>query len=832
MTSADHVTADVSADHAAADGATIAAGTHAQDASSMQEAIRLDGVRFRYHDATSWALDGVDLTVRRGEYVCVVGANGSGKSTLALIMAGLVAPDDGTVALLGRRVFDAPSAGGGAHPDAYRDARHHIGMVFQNPEDQIVTTVLADDVAFGPENLGMERGRIASHVDAALDAVDMAGHASDDPTRMSGGQQQRAAIAGMLAMDPQLLILDEPTAMLDTDARADILRILDALHARGTTIVHITHSAEEARRGGRIVTIADGGVADDRTTDGCMTDDPTAPAHAGAAHADAARDCGEVHTDASHAKADTDGRANGPAIEVRRVSFSYSPDAPVLTDFDMTVARGETVALIGRNGTGKSTLARMICALGRPDSGTITVNGVDVARARRRDRRELRRHVGYVMQHPERQLFADTVREDVAYGPRNQGLDAGEVDARVDAALELLGIAHLADRSPFDLSGGQQRLAAIAGVIACRPDVLVMDEPTASLDAAAAARIRGLIRTLHARGVTIVLITHAREEQQLADRVVDLSHRAGRGARRRAEHQAAQEVSASVSAPVPGAATANPSSAAAVPSSVTAAGGARDRRSSDVVSRMDPRVKMTLTLLLMFSAFTIRSGWQLAAGAVLVAVAVAAARIGPLRLLGAVHPFLALFAVTGAANMFFVHTGTPVWRFGPLTVTDDGLWTMVVYVLRFSLVILLGAVFLTCTTPTQMTDAFESLLSPLSRLGVHTHELSLVMSLALRFIPTLTGEAKAIADAQAARGGSIETGSPVQRVRAMGAIVVPVFAGTLRHADNLSRALDARCYEGGSGRTHYRQMAVAGRDVAAMLVSLAYLAALVALAWL
>lgn len=804
-------------------------------------AIRLHGVRFRYHDVASWALDGVDLTVRRGEYVCVVGANGSGKSTLALIMAGLTAPDDGTVDLLGHRVFDGPShagagadsyadgsdadsSGSGAHPDEYRAVRHRIGMVFQNPEDQIVTTVLADDVAFGAENLGMERGNIVRHVDAALDAVDMAGHAQDDPTRMSGGQQQRSAIAGMLAMDPELLILDEPTAMLDTAARADILRILDTLHARGTTIVHITHSADEARRGERIVTVSSGRVTDDRSVvrsadgpDGQPTcrvsaDQPSSrPADDRSDHpVDRLADQPSNRLGDRRAVQPSDETPGGaPAIEVRHVSFAYSPDVPVLADLDLTVAQGETVALIGRNGTGKSTLARMICALGKPQSGSITVNGIDVARAGKRERRELRRHVGYVMQHPERQLFADTVREDVAYGPRNQGLPAAEVESRVDAALDLLGIAHLADRSPFDLSGGQQRLAAIAGVIACRPDILVMDEPTASLDAAASARIRELIRTLHARGVTIVLITHAREELSLADRVVDLSHR------RPASHTR-------------GGATAGSSSTSAVPP----AGDGRGigQRSFDAVSRMDPRVKMALTLVLMFSAFTIRSGWQLVAGAVLVGAAIAAARINPLRLLGAVHPFLALFAVTGAVNVFFVHSGTPVWSFGSVTVTDDGLWTMVIYVLRFALVILLGAVFLTRTTPTQMTDAFESLLSPLSRLGVHTHELSLVMSLALRFIPTLTGEAKAIADAQAARGGSIETGSPLQRAKAMSAIVVPVFAGTLRHADNLSRALDARCYEGGSGRTHYRAMAVAGRDVAAMLAAAVYLAALVVLA--
>ena len=776
-------------------------------------AIVLSGVRFRYHDSASWALDGIDLTIRRGEYVCVVGANGSGKSTMALIMAGLTAPDEGTVDLLGHRVFDAA----GAHPDAYREARHGIGMVFQNPEDQIVTTVLADDVAFGPENLGVSRDGIARSVDAALDAVEMADRAGDDPTRMSEGQQQRTAIAGMLAMDPQLLILDEPTAMLDTAARADILRILDALHNRGTTIVHITHSASEAARGERVIEIAGGHVVGDRAmapataqattqrttshrTTGDTQPDAT-PGDATATPMPQAIPAPAASAAASPVSSPAPASHEPPAIKMRGVSFAYSPDARVLDGLNLTVARGESVALVGRNGAGKSTIARLVCALAKPQSGQILVGGIDVTRAKRKDRRELRRHVGYVMQHPERQLFADTVRQDVAYGPRNQGLSDEEVNARVDEALGMLGIAHLADRSPFDLSGGQQRLAAIAGVIACRPDILIMDEPTASLDARATTRIRDLIRTLHDRGVTILLITHAPEELELADRVVDLSPR-----KDVPNHPAASQSRPS--------AQRNPS--------------AQPRR-SDAISRMDPRVKMTLTLLLMFSAFAMGNLAQLAAGAALLAVTIAAARINPLRLVAKVHPFLALFAITGLANIFFVHTGTPVWQWGSLTITDAGLWTALIYVLRFALVILLGAVFLETTTPTSMTDAFESLLSPLARLGAHTHELSLVMSLALRFIPTLTGETRSIVDAQAARGGSIETGSLMQRARAMGAIAVPVFAGTLRHADNLSRALDARCYEGGSGRTHYRVMRIAGRDWVAMTLAAAYVAALVAL---
>jgi energy-coupling factor transport system ATP-binding protein len=226
--------------------------------------VQLNGVRFSYDRGKAWALDGIDLTIRPGERICLTGPNGSGKSTLSRIIAGLVAPDCGTVQLLGHQVFD------GAQPDpqAYRQARHGIGAVFQNPEDQIVTTVVEDDVAFGPENLGLPRPVIAQRLDAALEAVDMAAYRHGDPAHMSGGQQQRIAIAGTLAMAPSMIVLDEPTAMLDSLAQAEVMSILDALQARGTTIVHVTHRNGETAHADRVIRMEHGRIVAD-TNCGC-----------------------------------------------------------------------------------------------------------------------------------------------------------------------------------------------------------------------------------------------------------------------------------------------------------------------------------------------------------------------------------------------------------------------------------------------------------------------------------------------------------------------------------------------------------------------------------
>lgn len=238
---------------------------------------------------------------------------------------------------------------------------------------------------------------------------------------------------------------------------------------------------------------------------------------------------------------------------------------------------------------------------------------------------------------------------------------------------------------------------------------------------------------------------------------------------------------------------------------------------------------MLSALALMFSAFAIGSFWQLLLAVMLIGAVVVTGRIDVGRLIASVHVFLAMFVFCGLLNVFFVRTGNVVTNIGPIPITDDGMRIAVLYACRFAVVIVIGAIFLDSTTPTAMTDAFESLLSPFARLGMHAQETALVMSLALRFLPTLGMEAKSVIDAQAARGGGIETGSFANRVKALAAIVVPVFAGAIRHADNLSLALDARCYEEGMARTHWRVMRMRRGDVIACCVVIAYLVVLTAL---
>lgn len=521
-------------------------------------ALSLSHVSLHF-DGGVQALRDVSLSVAPGERVCVLGPNGSGKSTLASVLCGLLAPDEGTVDLVGERVMTD------GQPDfaAYRRARRSLGLVFQNPDDQIVTTVVEEDVAFGPENLGVPADQIGERVRRELSRVAMQDFAKADPTRLSGGQKQRVALAGALAMEPAVLVLDEPGALLDVRGRRGVMHVMARLQKAGCTQVHVTHFMEEALAADRVIVMLKGKVALSGTPEEVFSHAEElrrmgleapfaarlaerlrtrgvsvpwtcdahvlrgailrtcAPATPGAADA-----AGEKS--ATPAAARTSAAPEG-AVIVADVSYSYAGDVTAqgvrrqaLDGVSLAVPRGLRTAIVGQTGSGKSTLVRLMCALEVPDAGHIVVDGVDTAR--KRDRRLVHQRIGYVMQHPERQLFAQTVAQDVAYGPRNMGLSSPDVDRRVARALELVGLSDLEEASPFDLSGGQQRLCAIAGILAMRPQTLVLDEPTAGLDPRGREELRAILDALSAHGVTIVQVTHSMDDAARCDHVIVLDN--------------------------------------------------------------------------------------------------------------------------------------------------------------------------------------------------------------------------------------------------------------------------------------------------------------------
>lgn len=491
------------------------------------------------------ALRGIDLVIREGEYVALVGANGSGKSTLARHLNALLKPSRGDVWIAGANTRDAARL---------REIRANVQMVFQQPDAQLVATVVEEDVAFGPENFSVAESELPGRVQSALDRVGMWAQRQRPPHLLSAGQKQRVAIAGALAVNPRVLVLDEATAMLDPAGRVAVLDIVCQLHRQGTTIVTITHAMDEAAQAGRVVALAEGRVAMDDT-----------PRHV-FGHADELRALGldvppiahlslrlglpvclsaEELVSALGPNPSGAPRAESPSgsvspriaarddakpaiIQIEGLGHVYLRSTPLeslaLSGVDLHIERGEIVGLIGPTGSGKSTLLQHLNGLLRPQSGRVIVDGQNLADPAT-DIRAIRRMVGLVFQQPEDQLFERYVGDDVAFGPRQMGLSKDEVRERVRWAMESVGLGFetFKDRLTMTLSGGEQRRAALAGVLVNRPQVLVMDEPTAGLDPRARAETLDIFRRLHAAGVTIVIASHHMDDiAALCDRVIAL----------------------------------------------------------------------------------------------------------------------------------------------------------------------------------------------------------------------------------------------------------------------------------------------------------------------
>lgn len=753
--------------------------------------VVLRNICFSYDDGKTWTLNNLSLTINPGERVAIVGLNGSGKSTLAKIIAGLTAPDSGYATLCGEKVFENTTA----CAESYKNARKYIGALFQSPEDQIITTITEEDVAFGLENLQFPQKAMYKRISEALKTVHMEDKRYADPSTMSGGQQQRVALASAIAMNSKLLVLDEPTSMLDSFARKDVDALFDNLHKNGTTIVQITHNFEECKRANRILLLENGNLKE-ISFNGLKTyfsNIELANNHV---------------TKISENKNLTDSRfkenKSDIAVEISGLTVQYDKTSPaVIDDYSLTVKSGETVAIMGENGCGKSTLAKTMCGLLKANSGNITVHGISVkGKTSRIIRQKLHQTIGYVMQLPEQQLFADTVRNDVAYGPKNFGLKDSALKERVDETLRLLNLENLAEKSPSALSGGQQRLVAIAGVLACKPRVLVLDEPTAGLDFEAALRIRKILGMLHNQGVTIILITHnLQEAENLGARLVTLKTR----------NKASNKECSTAK---------NIENTKNKESSTKA-------KTTSLLKSFDPRATLLSCFILMLSAFSITNYIQLAILAFVTFTLTVAAKIPFVKLIASLHMIIAIFVFSGLLNILAVRTGTVLANIATIPITTDGINYAILFATRFSLVIIIGAVLVLTMSQTTLNESCTRLLSPLRHIGIPTQEIALIMSLALRFLPTLSAEAHSVALAQIARGSSIRDGSFKQRVHAITALIVPGFAGVIRHADILALALDARCYAPGAERTHLHSWKMRIKDVLLLVVTLCVVSAII-----
>jgi cobalt transport protein ATP-binding subunit len=524
------------------------------------DAISLDHVSFTYADATTPALRNISLNVPQGKLMVIMGASGAGKSTLVKCLNRVIpafhsGQFTGEVRLFGRQLVH----------EKVGELAGTIGMVFQDFEAQLFSTTVRDEVLFGMEQLGVSPSEMEQRLQEVLAQVGLAGFETRDPTTLSGGEKQRLAIAALLALRPQVLVLDEPTTDLDPQGRQEIFALLGRMREDGSTLILVEHELAAATAADQMVLLAEGEIVaagpprdllpqiDMLTRYGVRPHDLDRLFHAldvseyprdiqeavdlvqasftpfadaqdklrqaqseQATEPDSARAAAVLSLLRQNSRQASTVLRTGlskhatqgsfsPLLQLQSVTHVYPNGSAAIHDINLSIEEGEFIALLGQNGSGKTTLAKHLSGLLTPTHGQVLLRGHDLGAV---PLHQLAQEVSYVFQNPDHQLFAATVNEEVAFGPRNIGLSPTQVGARVEEALQAVGWDGRRDHDPFLLGKGERQRLAVAALLALHPRVLILDEPTTGLDYPEQLRMMALLRRLHREGRTIIIITH------------------------------------------------------------------------------------------------------------------------------------------------------------------------------------------------------------------------------------------------------------------------------------------------------------------------------------
>ncbi len=504
--------------------------------------LKVEGLWYKYPRGDKWALKDINLEVEKGEFIVLTGPSGCGKSTLALTLVGYI-PHVIERGVMKGNVY---VKGINTKEKELHELTQLVGIVLQNPEDQLFALTVEEDVAFGPENLALPKEEIRRRIDRAMKDAGVWEIRHKEIFALSGGQKQRTAIAGILAMEPEILIFDEPTSDLDPQGAYAVLSVISEIQKkRDVTVILIEHRLDEVSKyADRIVLMEEGRIIVDaepheayRELDRFLRLGVRPPQVSEAVYKyENGRVEGQVPIDLEEAEKYFLSRLGGrpkypfelrdelkkegePVISFQDVWVRYPDGTVAVKGVSLDIYRGEMVAIIGKNGSGKSTLLSLTAGLNKPWKGKAYVAGIDVATA---TTRELVQHVGYVFQNPDHQLFTNTVEEELAFGPRNFNVHEEEVKRRVEEALDMLELQEMRHMHPQALSRGQRRRLAVASVLTMYPEILVLDEPTTGQDWGHSVMLMELAKRLNReRGMTVVFITHdMRIVAEYAERVV------------------------------------------------------------------------------------------------------------------------------------------------------------------------------------------------------------------------------------------------------------------------------------------------------------------------
>ena len=498
------------------------------------------------------AIDHVSLSIKKGDFVGILGHNGSGKSTLAKQLAALLKPSGGIIYVNGMDT---------AKDELLLPIRKTAGMVFQNPDNQLIGNIVEEDIAFGPENMGIPREEIDERITRALEATGMSAYREHSPNALSGGQKQKIAISGVLSMEPECIIFDEPTAMIDPEGRKEVLKaIYDLNRLKHITIIYITHFLDEVSKADYLYVMKQGAITLEGSPETLfkmpeqLTENnlelPFEISLIAELRKKGLNIPKEIYTKQQLLEffkcmqqeegflfqekkvenqqkkciAETE---KEKGIVLKNISYQYKKRSAeeakdALKDVSLSIKSGEFVAIVGKTGSGKSTLIQHLNGLLQPQSGQYFFEGQDIW-SKKYDLKKLRQKVALCFQYPEYQLFEETILKDIAFGPKNLGFDKKKCEEKARYAMKLVRLpAELEKVSPFSLSGGQKRRVALAGILAMEPEYLILDEPVAGMDAPGKKMLFQLLHHLNKdKGITIVLVSHNMDDVAAhADRVL------------------------------------------------------------------------------------------------------------------------------------------------------------------------------------------------------------------------------------------------------------------------------------------------------------------------
>lgn len=496
----------------------------------MENTVVMKNVSYSYPNSEEITLKDINLQAPKGEFTVIMGKTGAGKTTSLLCLNGIIPQlKEGTVS------GQIEVAGLDVSKYKVQTLSKYIGIVMQDTATQVFGSTVEEDVAFGPRNYLVPREEIIERIKQSLDRVRLNGYEKRMTSQLSGGEKQRLAVAGVLAMQPDIIVLDEPTSELDPLGRQEIYTTISDLNSeKDTTIIVVEHSSQEVcEKADKLVIINDGhtvweGDPKDFFKDAQLVQEngikPIPVSKIGwKLYENKLIEKEDIPLNENEAyelicnlikdkniKNSKDEKPdvyinNDEIINITNLSHTYDNGKKALNGINLNIKQGEFVAIIGQNGAGKTTLAKHLNKILTPTTGSVSIKGEDI---KDKSPTQLTKVIGYVFQNPDNQIFSNTVYKELEYGLKNINLDANECKKRIEEALELTGLTGKEDEHPFSLGKGERQMIAVASILAMQPKVLVIDEPTTGQDWEGINRMMSLIDVLHKSGTTIVMITH------------------------------------------------------------------------------------------------------------------------------------------------------------------------------------------------------------------------------------------------------------------------------------------------------------------------------------